>query len=89
MKNNYPKTAYTFFSGRSIFRYFLRLNWCNFCTVFTKSIKVNVLEIALLPLKTDQNSHFCRNPVRNNVPLKVFKNYDFKNLRCYFEKRKR
>ena len=26
MKNNYPKTAHTFFTGRSIFSYFLVLN---------------------------------------------------------------
>ena len=46
MKNDYPKTAHTFFTGRSIFSYFLRLNCYNFLTALTKSIELHFLEIA-------------------------------------------
>ena len=46
IKNSYPKTAHTFFTGRSIFIYFLRLNCYNFLTALTRSIKLN-LEISL------------------------------------------
>ena len=46
MKNDYPKTAHTFCNGSSIFTYFLRLNWYNFSTALTKSIKLYFLEIA-------------------------------------------
>ena len=77
MKTNYPKTAHIFFTGRSIFSYFLRLNCYNFCTALTKSVKLHFLEIAFELLKTGQNSHSYSNPVRNNGPLIFFKNYVF------------
>ena len=47
LKNNYPKTAYTFLKDRSIFSYFLRLNCYNFRTALTKSNKPHFLKIAL------------------------------------------
>ena len=45
MKNDYPKTAHTLFTGRSIFSYFLRLNCYNFLTA--KLIILHFLEISL------------------------------------------
>ena len=48
MKNNYPKIVHTFFTGSSIFSYFLCLNCYNFRTALTKSIKLHFLEITLL-----------------------------------------
>ena len=43
VKNNYPKTAHTFFTGRSIFSYFLSLNSYNFQDALTKSVKLHFL----------------------------------------------
>ena len=64
MKNNYPKTAHTFFTGRSIFSNILRVNCYNFRIALTKSIKLYFLVRK-------------KYPVRNNSPLKGFKNYVF------------
>ena len=87
MKNNYPETVHLFFTGRSIFSYFLRLNYYNFCPTLPKSIKPHFSRIALYPLKTDQNLHPYGNPVRNNGPLKILKNCLL--WHCSFEKLKR
>ena len=67
MKNDYLKTAHTFFTGRLSFSYFLRLSCYNFQTALTRSIKLYFLN----------NSHSCSIPVRNNCPLKIFKSYGF------------
>ena len=47
IKNDFPKTAHTFFAFRSILSYFLRLNCYNFRTALTKSIKQQFLKIVL------------------------------------------
>ena len=48
IKNNYHKTAHTFFTGCSIFSYFFTFNLTcyNFRTALTKSVKLHCLEIA-------------------------------------------
>lgn len=74
MKNNYPKTAHTFFMDRSIFSYFLCLNYYNFRTALKNSIKLRFIEIACWALKTNQNSPTYSNPARDNGSLKIFKN---------------
>ena len=74
MKNNYPKTAHTFFTDRSIFSYFLCLNYYNFHTALKNSIELRFIEIGCWPLKTNQNSPTYSNSARDNGSLKIFKN---------------
>ena len=45
MKNDYPETAHTFFTGLSVLSYFLHLSCYNFCTA--KSIMLHFLEVSL------------------------------------------
>ena len=47
IKNDFPKTAHTFFAFRSILSYFLGLNCYNFGTALTKSIKLQFLKVVL------------------------------------------
>ena len=47
IKNDCPTTSHTFFTGRLILSYFLRLNCYNFQTALKKSIKLHFFKIAL------------------------------------------
>ena len=73
MKNDYPNSARTDFTDRSICCYIIRLNRYNYCIAFTKSIKLHFLEIALQYPKIGEVSHPYSNPVKSNSPLKILK----------------
>ena len=70
--NNYPRTAHTFSTHRSVFTLFLRSNCYNIRTPLTRSIKLNFLEFGFWRLTTGQNSHSYSKPIRNNSPLNFF-----------------